>query len=101
LFAWSKKFLFQKMSWEPLESVRMRDCALDEVLLVGAGCVNRRSLSSSLGLAAATKCHVGASEESTEDAHSELFNTNVSQSIAIGKARVAISKSMRGLREGH
>lgn len=73
--------LFQKVPIYPLVSIESafkvygRGCALDEVGLVGAGCVDGRCLSSGL-LAGTTEGHITTTEQGTEDAHSELENNN-------------------------
>lgn len=55
-------------------------CALDEALLVGAGGVDRGSLDGSRGLAATTDSGVGTTEQSSQDAHGELYE-DMCQSI--------------------
>ena len=80
--------LFQKVPIYPLVSIESafkvygRGCALDEVGLVGAGCVDGRCLSSGL-LAGTTEGHITTTEQGTEDAHSELEN-NSSQQWELG-----------------
>jgi hypothetical protein len=54
-------------------SQRVRMCALDEVLLVRAGCVNGGSLNSGLALAATAKGQVGTAKQSAENANGKLY----------------------------
>lgn len=58
--------------------------ALDEVLLIGARCVDRGLLDGGRCLAAAANSCVGTAEEKAEDTHGELFRRIVSQLVLMG-----------------
>lgn len=73
-----KKFLLP-VSTQIGRGAERRSCVLDEFGLVGAGCVDGGRLPRGL-LAAATQSPVAATEQATEDAHSEL-ESNSSQYV--------------------